>query len=180
MWPAKNNLVRVFVGLGSNLGDRAAYLLLGVRGMMDARLGVCRLSPIYETEPVGVVGQPPFLNMVAELQVHNFSARQVLARLLRVEYSAGRRRDGQTGPRTLDLDLLFYGENIYETDFLRVPHPRLHERRFVLAPLADLEPGFRHPVLDLTVAEMLLRAPSDAAVKRWRPAGHARPKQVGA
>src|SRR5262245_38787133 len=132
MFHSKNNYVRAFVGLGSNLGDRAAYLLLGVRGMMDAGLGVARLSAIYETEPVGVEGQPPFLNMVAELHVKGFVARQVLARLLRVEYVAGRRRDGVTGPRTLDLDLLFFGDETHNTDFLKVPHPRLHDRRFVL------------------------------------------------
>lgn len=180
MWHGKPNFVRSFVCLGSNLGDRAAYLLLGVRGMMDAGLGVCRLSPIYETEPVGVEGQPPFLNMVAELHVQNFVARQVLARLLRVEYSAGRRRDGVTGPRTLDLDLLFFGTEKHTTDFLQVPHPRLHLRRFVLAPLFDLDPLLRHPVTNQTVAEMLSSVQDSFKVKRWKPAGHIEPRGMSA
>jgi 2-amino-4-hydroxy-6-hydroxymethyldihydropteridine diphosphokinase len=180
MWHGKPNFVRSFVCLGSNLGDRAAYLLLGVRGMMDAHLGVCRLSPIYETEPVGVQDQPPFLNMVAELHVQNFIARQVLARLLRVEYAAGRRRDGITGPRTLDLDLLFFGAETHATEFLQVPHPRLHERRFVLTPLFDLDPLLRHPVTKQTVAEMLAAVPDTSLVKRWKPAGHGAPRGVGA
>lgn len=179
MWLGKNNFVRSFVCLGSNLGDRAAYLLLGVRGMMDAGLGVCRLSPIYETEPVGV-GGAPFLNMVAELRVQNFVARQVLARLLRVEYAAGRRRDGVTGPRTLDLDLLFFGAEKHATDFLQVPHPRLQDRRFVLTPLFDLDPHFRHPITNLTVAEMLAAVADTSMVKRWQPAGHAEPRRVSA
>jgi 2-amino-4-hydroxy-6-hydroxymethyldihydropteridine diphosphokinase len=180
MFNSKNNYVRAFVGMGSNLGDRAAYLLLGARGMMDAGLGVTRLSGIYETEPVGVVGQPPFLNMVAELHVHSFVARQVLARLLRVEYVTGRRRDGRTGPRTLDLDLLFFGDQVHSTDFLKVPHPRLHERRFVLTPMADLEPDLLHPVVGLTVNQMLANLPEDAFVRRWRPAGHHATKQISA
>jgi 2-amino-4-hydroxy-6-hydroxymethyldihydropteridine diphosphokinase len=180
MFQSKNHYVRAFVGMGSNLGDRAAYLLLGARGMMDAGLGVTRLSGIYETEPVGVVGQPPFLNMVAELHVHTFVARQVLARLLRVEYVAGRRRDGRTGPRTLDLDLLFFGNEIHATDFLKVPHPRLHERRFVLTPMADLEPGLVHPVIGMTINELLVTLPDEGGVKRWRPAGHPAIKQTSA
>lgn len=179
MWNGRNNYVRAYVGLGSNLGDRAAYLLLGVRGMMDAGLGVCRLSAIYETEPVGVVGQPPFLNMVAELHVRSFTAKQVLARLLRVEYGAGRSRDGRTGPRTLDLDLLFFGDQLHDNEFLKVPHPRLHERRFVLTPLFDLEPSLRHPILGRTVTDLLISLTDDAAVKRWKPTGHAKTKPAG-
>jgi 2-amino-4-hydroxy-6-hydroxymethyldihydropteridine diphosphokinase len=156
-----------YVGLGSNLGDRAGNLLLAVRGMLDAGLGVVRLSSIYETEPVGFADQPTFLNMVAELRVRLFSPEQVMARLLRVEYALGRRRETLRGPRTVDLDLLLYGDERRATEFLRLPHPRLHERRFVLTPLAELAPGLVHPVLNKSVGD-LLRATCDGAwVRRW-------------
>src|ERR687893_296919 len=113
-----------YVGLGSNLGDRAGYLLLAVRGMLDARLDVIRLSSIYETQPVEYEKQPAFLNMVAELRGSTLpSAEQTLARLLRVEYALGRTRDVRMGPRTIDLDLLIFKDQRSETEFLRLPHP---------------------------------------------------------
>ena len=161
-----------YVGLGSNLGDRAAHLLLAVRGMMDAGLCVSRLSSIYETEPVGVApGHPPYLNMVAELRLDStpFTPTQTLARLLRVEYALGRRRRRPLAPRTIDLDLLLYGDEQSDTEILRLPHPRLHLRRFVLAPLAALSPDLTHPTLRQTINELLAGAPADAAVKLWRP-----------
>ena len=98
-----------YVGLGSNLGDRAGNLLLAVRGMLDAGLDVIRLSSIYETEAVDHKDQPPFLNMVAELRGSTLPApEQLMARLLRIEYALGRTREVPLGPRTIDLDLLFY------------------------------------------------------------------------
>src|SRR4051812_8982684 len=136
-----------YVSLGSNLGDRAGHLLLGVRGMLDAGLAVARLSAVYETEPVDVREQPFFLNLVAELRATMFSPEQTLARLLRVEYALGRRREIPRGPRTIDLDLLLYGAERRATEFLQLPHPRLHERRFVLTPLAELAPDLMHPTL---------------------------------
>jgi 2-amino-4-hydroxy-6-hydroxymethyldihydropteridine diphosphokinase len=157
-----------YVGLGSNLGDRAGYLLLAVRGMMDAGLMVTRLSSIYETEPVDVREQPAFLNMVAELRVQIFSPEQMLARLLRIEYALGRRRDTPRGPRTVDLDLLLYGDEQSATEFLQLPHPRLHERRFVLTPLAELAPELLHPTLQRSIRQLLARTDDEAEVKTWR------------
>src|SRR5918996_2981254 len=102
----------VYVGLGSNLGDRAGYLLLAVRGMLDAGLDVIRLSSIYETEPVEYEDQPPCLNMVAELRGSTLpSPEQTLARLLRIEYSLGRTREVPMGPRIIDLDLLIFKDH---------------------------------------------------------------------
>ena len=122
-----------YVGLGSNLGDRAGYLLFAVRGMLDAGLDVIRLSSIYETEPVEYEQQPAFLNMVAELRGSMLpSPEQTLARLLRIEYALGRTRDVRMGPRTIDLDLLIFKYQQIGTEFLTVPHPRLATRRFVL------------------------------------------------
>ena len=156
-----------YVSLGSNLGDRAGNLLLGVRGMLDAGFPVLRLSSIYETEPVDVREQPAFLNMVAELKVTIFSPEQMLARLLRIEYQRGRRRSRLRGPRTLDLDLLLYGGERSATEFLQLPHPRLHLRRFVLAPLAELAPELLHPTLHQTISQLLAETADEAEVKRW-------------
>src|SRR4026207_2372398 len=137
-----------YVGLGSNLGDRAGYLLLAVRGMLDAGLDVIRLSSIYETEPVEYEEQPAFLNMVAELRGSTLpSPDQMLARVLRIEDALGRKRDVRMGPRTIDLDLLLFKDQVSDTEFLTLPHPRLHSRRFVLVPLAELVPNLVHPVL---------------------------------
>jgi 2-amino-4-hydroxy-6-hydroxymethyldihydropteridine diphosphokinase len=157
-----------YVGLGSNLGDRAGYLLLAVRGMMDAGLMVTRLSSIYETEPVDVIDQAAFLNMVAELRVRLFSPEQTLARLLRIEYALGRRRDTLRGPRTVDLDLLVYGDEQRATEFLQLPHPRLHKRRFVLTPLAELAPELLHSTLHRTISQLLAETADEAGVKRWK------------
>jgi 2-amino-4-hydroxy-6-hydroxymethyldihydropteridine diphosphokinase len=160
-----------YVGLGSNLGDRAGHLLLAVRGMLDAGLDVIRLSSIYETEPVEYEQQPPFLNMVAELRGSTLpSPGQTLARLLRIEYALGRTRDVRMGPRTIDLDLLIFKAQQVETEFLTLPHPRLATRRFVLVPLNELVPGLVHPVLGKSISELLSEINDRSAVARWKPA----------
>jgi len=146
--------VRAYVGLGSNLGDRAAYLLLGLSALSRLpKTHLLRLSPVYETDPVGPP-QPPYLNMVAELET-DLSPTGLLAEMLRVEKALGRERRERWGPRTLDLDLLLYGDLVLEEAGLSVPHPRLHERAFVLVPLLDLLPEGRHPLLGQSFAELL-------------------------
>jgi len=169
MTPSAGPAANAYVGLGSNLGDRCGNLLLAVRGMMDAGLMVVRLSSIYETEPVDIREQPFFLNMVAELGGALPSPEQLLARLLRIEYALGRRRDVRRGARTIDLDLLLYGDAQQETEFLTLPHPRLHLRRFVLTPLAELAPHAKHPALRKTFAELLAETRDFSDVKRWLP-----------
>ncbi len=145
-----------YVSLGSNLGDRAANLLLGIRGMMEAGLPIRRLSHIYESEPVETFSQPDFLNMVAELGLEDLpSPEQVMAWLLRVEYALGRRRDIAKGPRVIDLDLLLVGDRTNNTELLILPHPRLHLRRFVLQPLVELAPDLVHPTIGETVSTLL-------------------------
>ena len=161
---------RAYVGMGSNLGDRAGNLLLGVRGMMSAGLRVARLSSVYETEPVGVSEeQPAYLNAVAELGPLLPAPEELLARLLKIEYALGRRRTGANAARTLDLDLLLYGDSRASTPLLTLPHPRMHQRRFVLAPLCELAPDARHPVLDKTFARLLAETGDRPRVKLWEP-----------
>jgi len=159
-----------YVGMGSNLGDRAGYLLLAVRGMLDAGLDVMRLSSIYETAPVEKEDQPTFLNMVAELRGSTLpKPDQLLARLLRIEYALGRTREVPLGPRTIDLDLLIAKNDVADTDFLKLPHPRLPARRFVLVPLNELVPHLVHPTLGKSIRDLLEKTPDKSAVVRWQP-----------
>ena len=161
--------LKAYIGLGSNLGDRAGNLLLGIRGMLDAGLELSRLSQIYETEAVETFPQPNFLNMVAELGGSALPPpEELMTRLLQVEQSLGRTRDQQKGPRSIDLDLLLYGDETSETQLLTLPHPRLHHRRFVLVPLVELAPGLVHPTLKKTMAELLEALDDGAEVNLWQ------------
>ncbi len=162
-------LQNAYVGLGSNLGNRAGYLLLAGRGMLDAGLDVIRLSHIYETQAVENENQPAFLNLVAELRGSTLpSPEHVMARLLRIEYSLGRTREIRMGPRTIDLDLLICKDAVVETEFLTLPHPRLHNRRFVLVPLNELVPTLVHPVLGRSIGELLAKTNDKSSVARWK------------
>ena len=133
-------MTRAYVGVGANLGDREGT----IRAALAALPGVVAVSELRETDPVGVVDQPPFLNGAAALET-DLSARELLAALLAVERELGRERRERWGPRTIDLDLLLYGDEILDEPGLTVPHPRLHERRFALEPLADLAPSLEIP-----------------------------------
>jgi 2-amino-4-hydroxy-6-hydroxymethyldihydropteridine diphosphokinase len=139
-------VTRAYVGLGANLGDRERTLRAAVDALTaEEGIAVVSVSTLRETEPVGVGEQPRFLNGAAELET-TLTARELLDRLLAVEQRFGRVRiPGEHGPRTLDLDLLLYGDEVIDEPGLAVPHPRLHERRFVLEPLAELAPGLLVP-----------------------------------
>jgi 2-amino-4-hydroxy-6-hydroxymethyldihydropteridine diphosphokinase len=153
----------VYLGLGANVGNRLANLRLALARMRTfARVEA--VSRLYETEPVGLKEQPPFLN--AACRVTTGLEPAALFRFLKnLEGEIGRRPSGpQGGPRPIDLDILFYGERVVEAGDLRIPHPRLVERAFVLAPLCDLAPEMRHPVLGKTMRE-LLDAVGEAGVK---------------
>lgn len=148
----------VYFSLGSNIGDREANLRAALAQLESPGLHILRASPIYETEPVDYAGQRWFLNLVAEAESTLFPL-QLLNRIQKVELALGRIRTVPKGPRTLDIDILLYGKTIMHSASLEIPHPRIAERRFVLAPLADLAPDLRHPVTHRTVYQMLESAP---------------------
>ncbi len=143
----------VYIALGSNLGARGA-LLRGALDRLEEQVAVTAVSPVYETDPVGYTEQGPFLNAVVG-GTTTLAPRALLRALLRIERDLGRERPFPNAPRTIDLDLLFYDALVLDTPDLTVPHPRLHERAFVLAPLADIAPALRHPRLDRTLEALL-------------------------
>jgi 2-amino-4-hydroxy-6-hydroxymethyldihydropteridine diphosphokinase len=147
----------VYLSLGSNVGDRVGNLWRASQGLApDVR--VLRVSPVYETEPVDYTDQGWFLNLVAEA-VTGLAPDALLAHTAAIENALGRIRTVPMGPRTIDIDILLYGDAVVDTPELEIPHPRMTKRRFVLQPLADLAPGLRHPVTGRTVREMLEAAP---------------------
>lgn len=166
----ENEQVTAYVGLGSNLGDRAGNLLLAVRGLVEASFQLTKLSAIYETEPVGLdLEVEPFFNMVAEIKAIGISPSQMLARMLRIEYLLGRTEKSLNKPRTIDLDLLFYEQEKRESPFLTLPHPRAHVRRFVLVPMNEVCSTYRHPVLEKDIGTLLAECEDNSRVARWYP-----------
>jgi 2-amino-4-hydroxy-6-hydroxymethyldihydropteridine diphosphokinase len=155
---------KIYLGLGSNLGQREAMLQAAIQALESPRLHILRLSPIYETEPMDMPNQPWFLNLVAEAETDLFPL-QLLHRTSKVEALLGRRRLALKGPRTIDIDILIYGSAVVSTPKLEIPHPRFRARRFVLAPLADLAPSLRDPVTKRTVRELLAQLRGQAVRK---------------
>ena len=139
-------MARAYVGLGANLGPKEVTILRAVDLLgAEPEVEVLALSQLRETDPVGVEDQPSFLNGAVAVET-TLGPRELLDALLRVERELGRVRDGERwGPRTIDLDLLLYGDAVVSEEQLRVPHPRLHERRFALEPLHDLDPSLEIP-----------------------------------
>lgn len=165
-------MARVFIGMGSNLGDREAQLAEALAALAEPPgTQLVRASRLYETAPVGGPPQGPYLNAVAEFECDR-SPAGVLRVLLSIEAEAGRLRSGQRDrPRELDLDLLLYGDQVLETQELIVPHPRLHLRAFVLEPLAELAAELVHPRLGATLADLAQRVHDPEAVWLWEPSG---------
>ncbi len=145
-------LPAVYLGLGANLGDRQRNLAVALR-RLEPLVRIEAVSSLYETDPVGPQDQPPFLNAVCRA-VTGLPPRGLLRHVKEVEREIGRRGGERWGPRPIDIDLLLYGEIVLDEDGLRVPHPELARRAFVLVPLAELDTGLRHPELDRTIASL--------------------------
>ena len=158
--------VTVFLGLGTNVGDRAANLEQALR-RIDAVARVEAVSSIYETEPVGYREQPDFWNIAARCTTE-LPAQQLMAELLQIELAMGRQRTFKNAPRLIDIDILLYDDVIMSDRDLELPHPRMHERAFVLRPLVEIAPGIEHPRSGVRYAELLARVP-DARVSLVAP-----------
>ncbi|MBM3768512.1 MAG: 2-amino-4-hydroxy-6-hydroxymethyldihydropteridine diphosphokinase [Acidobacteria bacterium] len=143
----------IYLGLGSNIGDRRALLEDALQRIAASGITITKRSTIVETEPAYVLDQPRFLNMVIEAQT-TLMPRALLQTLQRIEREMGRRIIVDKGPRSIDIDILFYSDIIMRTKDLTIPHALLHERRFVLEPLNEIAPQLVHPVLRKTVAEL--------------------------
>jgi 2-amino-4-hydroxy-6-hydroxymethyldihydropteridine diphosphokinase len=155
----------VYLGLGSNVGDSEALLQSALAKLNGPGLKLRRVSSLYETEPIGLREQRWFLNLVAEFETDLFP-KQLLHRIQKIENELGRKRTVRNGPRTIDVDILLYGNFVVSTAELEIPHPRYRERRFALGPLAELNPGLRDPVTGKTVSDMLADLPGQLARRR--------------
>ncbi|MBW2498347.1 MAG: 2-amino-4-hydroxy-6-hydroxymethyldihydropteridine diphosphokinase [Deltaproteobacteria bacterium] len=165
----------VYVAVGANVGDREATLGSLIRVIEgESEILLLAASPVFETDPVGPPGQGAYLNAALRLRTW-LSPSELLGRLQRIEGELGRIRGPQVerwGPRTLDLDILFYGERCIEMPDLVVPHPRAHERAFVMRPMAALDPDLIHPRLGITMLEIVRARPDAEGIRSWRrPAG---------
>lgn len=158
----------IYLALGSNVGDRQANLR-AARHALPPAVDLQACSPIYHTPPWGYDDQPEFLNQALEATTR-LPPADLLAYLKSIEHTLGREKTFRYGPRVIDIDILFYGDRVIEEEGLIIPHPRLHERAFVLVPLADLAPEFNHPVLDKTVTE-LLESVDRQGISRLEPEG---------
>jgi len=158
-----NEPARVFLSAGSNLGDRKGYLAGAVRALESAGVKVVQVSPVYETEPVGVHEQPWFLNIAVEAATR-LTPRQLLDCCLGIEAEQGRRRPYPGAPRVLDLDVLLYNGLVIDEPGLQIPHPHMTERRFVLEPLVCIAPRAIHPVLGATMDRLLAACPDRSRV----------------
>ena len=154
----------IYLSLGSNLGDREQNLREAVRRL--GSVGTLQtISSIYETEPVEFTDQPVFMNCAVGLET-SASPDQLMVELLEIEKAMGRQRVQKKGPRIIDLDILLFGDQVVNLPALTIPHPSMHQRRFVLEPLAEIAPQARHPVLEETARELLEELPQGQSVRR--------------
>lgn len=157
-----NNLV--YLSLGSNVGGRAGHIRKAL-ARLETEGRVVAVSSLYETEPVDFTDQPWFVNCVVAIETSKTPA-QLIAALLGIEREMGRQRTQKKGPRTIDIDILLFGDDLVDLPKLTIPHPAIQQRRFVLEPLAEIAPDARHPVLNMTIAELLTALPAGQAVRK--------------
>jgi 2-amino-4-hydroxy-6-hydroxymethyldihydropteridine diphosphokinase len=154
-------MANAYIGIGSNQGDRIDYCVKAITSITKFAV-VKSLSSVYETEPAGVIDQPDFINCVVEIETA-LDPYNLLSKLLDIENELGRKRVGAGGPRTIDLDLIFYDDLVVQGGDLTLPHPRAHLRRFVLEPLCEIAPDLVHPILNVSVSKLL----NDLEEKKW-------------
>ncbi len=160
-----------FIGLGTNLGDRVENLRQAVRLLgAQKEIEIQKISALYETDPVGGPVQGPFLNACAELKT-SLPPEKLLTIMLSIEDDLGRVREERWGPRLIDLDLLVYGKEVIDTEFLQLPHPRMEERDFVMVPLNDIAPNLIIPGPEQSVSEILSKRNIGSDIKLYAPAG---------
>jgi 2-amino-4-hydroxy-6-hydroxymethyldihydropteridine diphosphokinase len=165
--------IRVYLSLGSNLGDRVKNLQAAITALREAGVDVTRISSTYETEPVDYLDQPWFLNMAVEAETE--LAPQALLQTLRaIEAKMGSKKRIAKGPRLIDMDILLYADEVIDTAELQIPHPRMGLRRFVLEPLAEIAPNVRHPISGLRASEMLHQTSDKSAVRKFDDASCSR------
>jgi 2-amino-4-hydroxy-6-hydroxymethyldihydropteridine diphosphokinase len=155
----------VYLSLGSNLGDRAAHIERALERLAEENVRVVKRSSFYETEPLEFLAQGWFLNIAVESETE-LMPRQLLRVIRNIERELGRKRIVKSGPRTIDIDILLFGTCIMNAAELEIPHPRMTERRFVLVPMAEIAPALRHPVLRLTMSELLGATKDRSQVRR--------------
>ena len=158
-------LETIYLSLGSNLGDRAANLSAAIDALPGVGVRAIKISSVYETEPVDYLDQPWFLNCVMEAET-SLAPLELLHALRKIEAHLGSKKEFAKGPRLLDMDILLYGRETVVLPELQIPHPRMLQRNFVLAPLAEIAPNLRHPSWTQTVAEFLRNTPDQSKVKR--------------
>ena len=151
--------------IGGNLGDRKTNLLTAISLINEQCGPLIRSSSIYETEAWGKTDQPSFLNQALEIST-SLNARQLMRKILKIEKEMGRVRKEKLGPRIIDIDILLYENEIHDLRFLKIPHPEMQNRRFVLAPLAEIGSSLLHPVLKKTIAELLEECPDNLQVSK--------------
>ena len=151
--------------IGGNLGDRKENLLIAISLINEQCGALTKSSSIYETEAWGKTDQPSFLNQALEIST-SLNARQLMRKILKIEKEMGRVRKEKLGPRIIDIDILLFENQIHDLRFLKIPHPEMQNRRFVLVPLAEINSTLQHPVLKKTIAELLEECPDNLEVKK--------------